>query len=359
MNKISLMFKEIVDSCGKEFLLDRRIKAALRDFHPDIHPSYIAIIDKMLEKDLIVWLDKCSNKSDKNDFELLSLRINFKENNGFDDKAYEVFDAFCSAFNIETANLISSVPNDPVSNTTVYYDVSTINNVDEKYFKPISINNKMTSYELRLSCGLSLGSAIDYLNKYKIKNTNTWRPPDPSELNSIINELAKMSYDFVWCIDPYTKAISIFDSQKGTHMKCNSKEQLSQTLPLLAVSDIEYSPILDKELSINFCKENDWGITIMHGALGEHIFPDDFVGTTNKLNVFGINNWRLPNILELQQIFNKRNAFNIKPAQFVWSSTEPKKFFVNVLDFKTGEVREWKKRANAFDERKGSVILIS
>lgn len=356
MNKINLMLKEIVDSCGKEFLLDRRIKSVLRDFHPDIHPSYMAIIDKMLEKDLIVWLDKCSNKSDKNDFELLSLRINFKENNGFDDKAYEVFDAFCSAFNIETANLISSVANDPLSNTNIHYDASTINDVAGKYFKPISINNKMTSYELQLSDGLS---AIDYLNKYKIKNTNTWRPPNPSELNSIMNELIKISYDFVWCIDPYTKATSIFDSRKGSHMKCNSKEQLSQTLPLLAVSDIEYSPILDKELAINISEENDWGIKIMHGALGEHIFPDDFVGTTNRLNVFGINNWRLPNILELQQIYNKRHAFNIKEEHFVWSSTEPKRFFVNVLEFKTGEVREWKKRANAFDERRAGVILIS
>ena len=217
----------------------------------------------------------------------------------------------------------------------------------------------MTSYELRLSCDLSWDSVIDYLNKYKIKNTNTWRPPVPSELNSIKNELVKMSYDFVWCIDPYTKAISIFDSHKGSHMKCNSKQQLSQTLPLLAVSEIEYSHILDKELSINFFEEKDWGIKIMHGALGEHIFPDDFVATTNKLNVFGISNWRLPSILELQQIHNKRNAFNIKAEQFVWSATEPKKFFVNVLDFKTGEVREWKKRANAFDDRRGSVIIIS
>ena len=222
----------------------------------------------------------------------------------------------------------------------------------------IKINNKITSSDLNIFSD-SHGAAIGFLNQYQFKKTDTWRYPTSAELKSIAEELRSQSYKLLWCRDSNTNTFSIFDVEKGTHEKCNNRQQLDQKLPLLAVCDLEYSSIIEKELAVHLNTTNEWGISIVYGAFGEHTYPDSFLKSLNKFNLYNKTNWRLPSIIELEQIYKHRDSLNISPELPVWSLTEPKKFFVNVLDFKTGEVLEWKKYASAFDERRGNIVLIS
>lgn len=222
----------------------------------------------------------------------------------------------------------------------------------------IKINNKITSSDFNIFSD-SHGAAIGYLNQYQFKKTDTWRYPTSAELKSIAEELRSQSYKLLWCRDSNTNTFSIFDVEKSAHQKCNNRQQLDQALPLLATCDLEYSSIIDRELAVYLNTTNEWGMSLVYGALGEHTYPDSFLKSLNKFKLYNKTNWRLPSIIELEQIYKHRDSLNISPELPVWSLTEPKKFFVNVLDFKTGKILEWKKYASAFDKRKGSIILIS
>lgn len=222
----------------------------------------------------------------------------------------------------------------------------------------IKINNKITSSDLNIFSD-SHGEAIGFLNQYQFKKTNTWRYPTSAELKSIAEELRSKSYKLLWCRDSNTNTFSIFDVEKGAHEKCNNNQQLAQILPLLAVCDLEYSSIIDRELAVHLNTTNEWGISIFYGALGAHTYPDSFLKSLNQFKLHNKTNWRLPSIIEIEQIYKNRDSLNISPELPVWSLTESKKFFVNVLDFKTGEILEWKKYASALDHRKGNVVFIS
>lgn len=93
-----------------------------------------------------------------------------------------------------------------------------------------------------------------------------------------------------------------------------------------------------QNLQVSFCGQNTLLIRI------------------NKLKLYDQSNWRLPTITELSLIYNYRENLDLKITLPVWSSTQPKKFFVNVLDFKTGEIKEHKRD---FDNRKCALIIVS
>jgi hypothetical protein len=222
----------------------------------------------------------------------------------------------------------------------------------------IKINNKITSSDLNIFSD-SHGEAIGFLNQYQFKKTNTWRYPTSAELKSIAEELRSQSYKLLWCRDFNTNTLSIFDVEKGAHEKCNNNQQLAQILPLLAVCDHKHSSIIDRELAVHLNTTNEWGMSLVYGALGEHTYPDSFLKSINQFKLYNKTNWRLPSIIELEQIYKHRDSLNISSELPVWSLTEPKKFFVNVLDFKTGKILEWKKYASALDHRRGNVVFIS
>ncbi len=222
----------------------------------------------------------------------------------------------------------------------------------------IKINNKITSSDLNIFCD-SHGAAISFINQYQFKKTDTWRYPTSDELKSVTEELRLQSYKLLWCRDSNTNTFSIYDVEKCTHEKCNNQQQLQQTLPLLAICDLEYSSIIDRELAVHLNTTNEWGMFLVYGALGEHTYPESFLKSLNKFKLYNKSNWRLPSFIELEQLFKYRESLNLSPELPVWSSTESKKFFVNVLDFQTGEISEWKKYASALDHSRGNIVLIS
>jgi hypothetical protein len=356
--KFIVILRELITRLGEDVLINSRIVAIIKDLQPDIHPSYLTILEKMIDSKLIDKLIK-NNENHLNEFELLNLRTQFKDNNGFDDRAFEVFDAFCVCLNIETEQFLSK--DIIVAGLKIKQHQSTQLSVNYKKtlaVNSLSINNKITSSDLNIFCDFH-GVAVGFLNQYQFKKTNTWRYPTSAELKSIAEELHSQSYKQLWCRDSNTNTFSIFDVEKGTYEKCNNNQQLAQILPLLAVCDLEYSFIIDRELAVHLNTTNEWGLSVVYGALGEHTYPNSFLKSLNKFKLYNKTNWRLPSIIELDQIYKHRDSLNISPELPVWSLTEPKKFFVNVLDFKTGEILEWKKYANAFDERRGNIILIS
>jgi hypothetical protein len=107
--------------------------------------------------------------------------------------------------------------------------------------------------------------------------------------------------DKLWCTDYNTKSLSLFDIKTGTHTKSISQEQINQ-LPVMAVSDIVLSPILEKEMAIHINTDNYWGFSIVHGCLGDREYPDGFVKMLNHLQLYNKSTWRLPSILEFEQI---------------------------------------------------------
>ena len=186
------------------------------------------------------------------------------------------------------------------------------------------------------------------------------RIPTTKELKEVYQDLIIYNNDFkeLWCLDENSGTLSVFDALSGVHKKCNTKEQLNQNRPLLAVCDVDYSVILDKELSINLNTSNEWGISIVYGCLGEQEYPDGFVKALNQLQLYNKSTWRLPSILELEQLYKHKELFNIQSELSIWSSTEPKKFFVNVLDFNSGEIKE-RKKTSYLNKITGGVILVS
>ncbi|GGE15536.1 hypothetical protein [Psychroflexus salis] len=355
-NKFNNILKELLSRFDQDILLKSSVLAIVKDLQPDLHPSYHTILMHAVDSQLMTKLNKFKNQN--NEFEVLNLRTQFKENNGFDDRAYEVFDAFCEGLNIEIRQFLT-IENSFDSEIKEHGRAQITNNlVNSKVTNSLSINNKITSSDLKMLCD-SNGAAIGFLNQYKFKKTDSWRYPTSDELKSEAEELRLQSYKLLWCRDSNTNTISIFNVEKGTHEKCNNQQQLQQLLPLLAICDLKYSSIIDRELAVHINTTNEWGLSIVYGALGEHTYPESFLGSFNKFKLHNKSNWRLPSIIELGQLYKHRESLNLSPELPVWSSTEPKKFFVNVLDFQTGEISEWKKYANAFDKRRGTIILIS
>lgn len=224
----------------------------------------------------------------------------------------------------------------------------------------------MNSIELITSSDLHLrsknpGQILAFLNKNSFKGTNTWRLPESQELQTMREQLIQNVpfFEDVWCLDQYSKAMSIFNVQEGTHEKDNGKlAQSGQSLPFLAVSDLAYSAILDQELGIRLNEENPLGIKIAYGSFGEFIFSENIADTFNKGALFDTDNWRLPMIKELFQIFQARETLGINFKGLFWSSTIERKFFVQVMDFSTGEVVQIKKY-NHMDDRKAGLFLLA
>lgn len=355
--ELTEIFSTINEQLGKNHLLDNKISAIVKDLKPNIQPSYIVIIKKLVDLKIINLIYDLSLTKENNEFEILKIRSNFKENNSFDEKAFQVFDALCNVFGLQTEHFLSTNQNPKTDSSKPQNNSS--NDVIPT-IKTKSLNGKMTSYDIHMVCD-SRSSTIDFLNQHHFKKTNTWRLPTSSELKNIYLDLQNNNnnFDNLWCIDSNSKSLSVFDIQNGTHEKCRSKQQLEQLLPLFAVSDISYSPILDKELAIHLKNNDEWGVNLVYGSLGEHHYPEGFINALNSYKLYNKTIWKLPTILELEQLYKHRTHLGLKPNLPVWSSTEPKKFFVNVLDFETGEIKEWKKWANTFDERKGSVIIVA
>lgn len=228
------------------------------------------------------------------------------------------------------------------------------------------IDSKNRVYELITSSDLHLrsknpGQILAFLNKNSFKGTNTWRLPESQELQTMREQLIQNVpfFEDVWCLDQYSKAMSIFNVHEGTHEKDNGKlAQSGQSLPFLAVSDLAYSAILDQELGIRLNEENPLGIKIAYGSFGEFMFSENIADTFNKGALFDTDNWRLPMIKELFQIFQARETLGINFKGLFWSSTIERKFFVQVMDFSTGEVVQIKKY-NHMDDSKAGLFLLA
>lgn len=202
---------------------------------------------------------------------------------------------------------------------------------------------------------------VAFLNANRFKGTDTWRLLYSQEMQNLRGELLEgvPFFEDVWCLDEYSKAMSIFNVKEGTHEKDNGKlAQSGQSLPFLAVSELGYSPILDQELGIRMNEDNPWGIKIAHGAFGEFKFSESIADTFNKASLFDTDNWRLPMIEELSQIYQARETLGIHFKGLVWSSTIERKFFVQVMDFSSGEVVQIKK-FNHMDDRRASLFLLA
>jgi hypothetical protein len=359
--EIKDLFNQIGSRFGNDVLKGNHLSSMIKDLQPSIHPAYFNILKELEKRQLIKIVSELDKNAAETVFELIKLRSDFKENNGFDNKAYDVFDVVCEIFDFQldlgertVDNLSSNTSSSSLQSQKYISDSNT-----SIIRKGISIGGKMTSYDMFLLSD-STKNAIDFLNKYKVKKSNTWRIPTAKELKEVYQDLIIYNNDFkeLWCLDENSGTLSVFDALSGVHQKCNTKELLNQKRPLLAVCDVDYSPILDKELSINLNTSNEWGISIVYGCLGEQEYPDGFVKTLNHLQLYNKSTWRLPSILELEQIYKQKEVLNIHPELPIWSSTEPKKFFVNVLDFNSGEIKE-RKKTSYLDTINGSVILVS
>jgi hypothetical protein len=355
------LFKQIGDRFGNDVLKGTHLSSIVKDIQPSIHPAYFNILKELERKQLVKTVSELDKTATETVFELIKLRSDFKENNGFDNKAYDVFDAVCEIFDFQV-----DLGESTVDNLIVSTSVSSLQSLKftshsnaSNTRKGISIGGKMTSYDMFLLSD-STKNALNFLNRYNVKKTNTWRIPTAKELKEVYQDLIIYNNDFkeLWCLDENSGTLSVFDALSGVHQKCNTKEQLNQNRPLLAVCDVDYSSILDKELSINLNTSNEWGISIVYGCLGEQEYPDGFVKTLNHLQLYKKSTWRLPSILELEQLYKQKEVLNIHPELSVWSSTEPKKFFVNVLDFNSGEIKE-RKKTSSLNRITGSVILVS
>ncbi len=359
--EIKDLFIQIGNRFGNDVLKGTHLTSIVKDLQPTIHPAYFNILKELERKQLVKTVSELDKNAAETVFELIKIRSDFKENNGFDNRAYDVFDVICEVFDFHV-DLGESTIDNFTANTgsSSFQSQKSISNFNASNTrKGISIGGKMTSYDMFLLSD-STKNALDTLNKYNVKKTNTWRIPTTKELKEVYQDLIICNNDFkeLWCLDENSGTLSVFDALSGVHKKCNTKEQLNQNRPLLAVCDVDYSVILDKELSINLNTSNDWGISIVYGCLGEQEYPDGFVKALNHLQLYNKSTWRLPSILELEQLYKHKELFNIQSELSIWSSTEPKKFFVNVLDFNSGEIKE-RKKTSYLNKITGGVILVS
>lgn len=211
--------------------------------------------------------------------------------------------------------------------------------------KTMKVNNNFTSSDFIIVTDKPT-DVVGFLNDNNFKKTATWRLPETTELVLIYEELYASNpfFKHLWCIDHYSKTLSVFDTSNGTHEKCNGRGvHTGEKLPLFAVSAKLHAPLIEKEMAIQLNNSNQLGVSIAHGSFGEFLYSDEMVNMFNQTQLFQISNWRLPTIEELERIHNTKEALGISIQEPIWTSTIERKFFVQVIDFKTGEISQIKK----------------
>jgi hypothetical protein len=166
--EIKDLFNQIGNRFGNDVLKGTHLSSIVKDIQPNIHPAYFNILKELERKQLVKTVSELDENAAETVFELIKLRSDFKENNGFDNKAYDVFDAVCEIFDFQL-DFTQSTPHLPTANVTSLQFQSTLN--ETKYGakrRLVSIAGKMTSHDIPLMSNLKY-SAVDFLNEYQIK----------------------------------------------------------------------------------------------------------------------------------------------------------------------------------------------
>lgn len=366
-NKIFELLNRVQSQYGTEVLKSSKITAIIKDVQTGMPPSFYNILTAMANQNINVKIkDLIDGELVDRDIQLLQLKNNFTNDNGFNAVADNLFVALCKVFGYTnelfavntTSQNIEQYSNDKIASNDNITSYS--NRLSLKSVKTLSSNNFFTSSDLHIRSNTP-EQMVAFLNANRFKGTDTWRLLDSQEMQNLRGELLEEVpfFEDVWCLDEYSKSMSIFNVQEGTHEKDNGKlAQSGQSLPFLAVCELAHSPILDQELGIRMNEDNPWGIKIAHGAFGEFKFSENIADTFNKASLFDKDNWRLPMIEELSEIYQAKETLGIHFKGLVWSSTIERKFFVQVMDFSSGEVVQIKK-FNHMDDRRASLFLLA